>query len=201
MDRKTLESAAANYPYLQGLWTLPMGILIIVAGVSNLQHRPSGPWMLVILLAGLALAVVASLLIARYYQANYGEVTPKRSRQVRSIVAVVAWVVVIFVGANRYLFWSLDSPFAVYVVAFAVATLVYYAILTGLRVHHMLIWGLVMVAGLLPVWGGLGVDRDAVAMIPLGIALMASGVLDQRLLGRSLRPSKSPNIEPSHVGR
>jgi predicted phage tail protein len=201
MDRKALESAAANYPYLQGLWALPMGILIIVTGVSNLQRRPSGPWMLVILVASLALAGVASLLIARYYRDNYGEVTPTRGRQVRNVAAIAAWVVVIFVGANRYLFWSLDSPFAVYVIAFAVATLVYYAILTGLRVHHMLIWGSVMVAGFLPVWGGLGVDRDAVAMFPLGVALMVSGVLDQRLLARSLRPSTTQDVEPSHVGR
>jgi hypothetical protein len=157
--------------------------------------------MLVIFVAGLALAGVASLLIARFYRDNYGEVTPTRGRQVRNIVAIVAWVVVIFVGANRYLFWSLDSPFAVYVVAFAVATLVYYAILTGLRFHHWLIWGPVMVAGLLPVWGGLGMDRDAVAMFPLGVALMVSGVLDQRLLARSLRPSTSQDVEPSHVGR
>lgn len=64
-------------------------------------------------------------------------------------MAVAAWVVVIAVGSNRYLFWSLDSPFAVYVVAFALATLAFYAILTGLRVHLLLIWGPVMVAGLL----------------------------------------------------
>jgi hypothetical protein len=200
MDRKALESTAANYPYLQGLWTLPMGILIIVTGISNLQRRPQGPWMLVIFLAGLALAGVSSLLIARYYRDKYGEVTPKRSMQVRYFVAAAAWVVVIIVGANRYLFWSSDSPVAVYVVAFAVATLVYYAVLTGIRVHHLVIWSPVIVAGLLPAWGGLGVDRDAVAMIPLGIALMISGVLDQRLLARSLRPSKRQKIEPSNVG-
>ena len=201
MDRKALESAAANYPYLQGLWTLPMGLMVILTGISNLHRRPAGPLMLGIVLGGLALAGMTSLLIARYYRANYGEVTPTRSRQVRNVVAIAAWIVVLFIGANRYLFWSLDSPFAVYVAAFALATLAYYAILTGLRVHHVLIWGLVFVAGLLPVWGGFGVDRDAVAMFPLGVALIASGLLDQRLLAHSFGPSSNQSVEPSHAGR
>ena len=42
MERRQLESAAANYPYLQGLWTIPLGIGIIVAGISNLQNRRPG---------------------------------------------------------------------------------------------------------------------------------------------------------------
>ena len=31
MDRRQLESAGADYPYLQGLWMIPLGIGIIVA--------------------------------------------------------------------------------------------------------------------------------------------------------------------------
>ncbi len=42
MDRRQLESAGADYPYLQGLWTIPLGIGMIVAGISNLQSRPTG---------------------------------------------------------------------------------------------------------------------------------------------------------------
>ena len=43
MKRNPLASAAANYPYLQGLWTVPMGFLILFTGLSNLQERPAGP--------------------------------------------------------------------------------------------------------------------------------------------------------------
>lgn len=199
MERKTLESAGANYPYLQGLWTLPMGALIVLTGISNLHDRPSGPVMLGIFAVGAALSLVACLLIARYYRDHYGEVTPTRSRRLRHVAAVVAWVAVLFAGGSRFLFWSPDSPICVYASAFALATLVYYAILVGLRAHHVVIWGSVFVAGLLPIWGGLGVDRDPVAMFPLGVALMASGLLDQRLLARSFGSPSDLTLEDSDV--
>lgn len=208
MERKALESAAANYPYLQGLWVIPMGVFTILRGISNLQRRPAWPLMFGIFVVGLALTLLASLFIVRYYRANYGEVKPTRGRHVRQAVAAVAWVYVVIVGANRFLLssldlpillWSLDSPICVYAAAFSLATLAYYAILVGLRAHHIVIWGSMLVAGLLPIWGGLGADRDAVAMFPLGVALIASGLLDQRLLVRSFGSSKSQNIENSNV--
>jgi hypothetical protein len=143
---------------------------------------------------------VAFLLIARYYRHNYGRVTLTRSRQVRQAVALGAWVAVLFAGGSKFLFWSLHSPVCVFAAAFALATLVYYAILVGLRAHHVVIWGSVFVAALLPVWGGLGLDRNALAMFPLGVALIASGLLDQRLLVRAFGSSKSLNLEKRNVG-
>jgi hypothetical protein len=202
MDRGRLESTAANYPYLQGLWAVQMGLLIPVAGVTNLQDGPSGPWLLAIFGGILLVCGAGSLLIARYYRDNYGRVTPTRSRQLRHAAAVVAWIVVLSVGANKYLLYSPDGPLCVFASAFALATLAYYAILVGLRTHHIVIWGVVLVAGLLPIWGGLGSDRDALAMIPLGVALIASGLLDQRLLARSfggVGGSGRPNGQGSHV--
>ena len=141
MDRKALESTAANYPYLQGLWALPLGFMLPITGLSNLERRPSGPWMLGILGGGLSLCAVGWLLVARYYKRNYGEVTPTTGRRVRYAVAVAAWVAVLFVGAN------------------------------------------------------------AVAMFPLGVAFMASGLLDQRLLARAFESAKGVNVEDSNAGR
>ncbi len=194
MDREALESTAANYPYLQGLWAVPMGLLMPLAGITNLQDRPSGPWLMAIAGGILLLCGVGSLLIARYYREHYGRVTPTRSRQRRHAAAGVAWVAVLFVGANKYLLWSPDGPFCVFVAAFGLATLAYYAILVGLRAHHVAIWGSVVAAGLLPIWGGLGADRDALAMLPLGVAFIASGLLDQRLLVRSFGSSKRSSL-------
>ncbi len=194
MDRRALESTAANYPYLQGLWAVPMGLLMPLAGITNLRDRPSDPWLMAIAGGILLLCGAGSLLIARYYREHYGRVTPTRSRQARHAAAGVAWVAVLFVGANKYLLWSPDGPFCVFVSAFALATLAYYAILVGLRAHHVVIWGSVLAAGLLPIWGGLGADRDALAMLPLGLAFIASGLLDQRLLVRSFESSKTTNL-------
>ena len=182
IEQKALKSSAANYPYLQGLWAIPMGFLTVLAGFSNLRRGPSMPVILAILGGGLVLCWVASMRITRYYRNHYGTVTPTRSRHVRNAVALVAWIVVLFVGANKNLLWSPDSAVCVFAAAFSLATLVYYAILVGLRIYHVAIWGSVFVAGLLPIWAGLGEDRDAVAMFPLGIAFIASGLLDQRRL-------------------
>ena len=55
-------------------------------------------------------------------------------------------------------------------------------------------------AGLLPIWGGLGVDRDALAMIPLGLAAIVSGLLDQRVLARSLAVPSGDRLEGTRVG-
>jgi hypothetical protein len=200
MERKTLESTAAYYPYLQGLWAIPFGLGTILTGISNLQNRPGEPVMLAILIGGLGLVLLVTLAIARYYRERYGSVTPTRDRLIRQGIAVVAWVVVLFVGANQYLLWSPDSAMCIYGSAFALATLAYYAILVGLRPHHIVIWGIVFVAGLLPIWGSLGVDRDPLAMIPLGLALILSGILDQRLLARSFDSASRQNLESSNVG-
>jgi len=174
--------------------------MIILVGVSNLQRRPGAPVLLGVVAGGLALSWVACRLIARYYREHYGEVTPTKRRTQRHAVALVAWVAVLFVGGSKFLFWSPDSPVCVYAAAFALATLVYYAILVGLRTHHVVIWGSLLVVGLLPVWGGLGLDRDPVAMMVAGLALMASGLLDQRLLGRAFGSPTGLTLESRHVG-
>ena len=139
-------------------------------------------------------------MIGRYYRDHYGSVTPTRDRTIRQAVAIVAWIAILFIGANQALFWSPDGPQCIYASAFALATLAYYAILVGLRPHHLVIWGAVVVAGLLPIWGGLGVDRDPLAMIPLGLAAMVSGLLDQRVLARSLPVSTGDQLEGNRVG-
>lgn len=199
MDRHALQSAARNYPHLQGLWAVPMGLMLALAGLANLQDGPSGAWLAAIAGVVVLLSGAGSLLITRHYRDNYGRVTPTRARQARHGAAVVAWAVVLFVAANRYLLWSPDGPLCVFAAAFALATLAYYAILVGLRAHHVVIWGAVLAGGLLPIWGGLGADRDALAMFPLAAALIVSGLLDQRLLARSFGSSQRPTLEDGRV--
>jgi len=172
--------------------------MLFLTGLSNLQQRPDPPVLLGLLLGGLVLCGAGSVLLARYDRAHYGEVTPTRRSHLRHAVALGAWIAVLFVTGSKFLWWSPDAPTCVYAAAFALATLVYYAILVGLRVHHLLIWGSVLAAGLLPIWGGLGPDRDAWAMFPLGVALIASGLLDRRVLVRAFR-STQLGSESEHV--
>jgi hypothetical protein len=86
MERKTLESAAANYSYLKGLLLIPVGIVLIVAALGNWKWGPlRHAWVFVacVLAAGLA-----GLVIARYYSERYGRVTPSTRQRVRASAAV-----------------------------------------------------------------------------------------------------------------
>jgi hypothetical protein len=70
MERKALESAAANCSYLRGLLSIPVGIVLIVAALGNWKWGPlRHAWVFVacVLAAGLA-----GLAIIRYYSERYG---------------------------------------------------------------------------------------------------------------------------------
>jgi hypothetical protein len=175
--------------------------MIIFAGISNLEERPTTPLLIGIFAVFVAVSLLVSRLIERHYRTHHGEVTPSATSRRKNVIAFVAWVAVLFIGANRFLFWSPDSRYCVFAVALALATFAYYAILTGPRMHHIAIWGAIAVAGLLPIWGGLGEDRDPVAMVILGVGLIASGLLDQRFLVRSLDAARKPFLGVSNAGR
>ena len=72
MERRALQATVAAYPYLQGLWAVPLGIVIAVSGVANLQSGPSGLALLALAGGGLALAAAASAEIAPYYGRRTG---------------------------------------------------------------------------------------------------------------------------------
>ena len=99
-----------------------------------------------------AAAIAASALaIDRYYSEHFGRVTPTRGQQRRAAAAAVAGVA-IMVAASLLLrsrtAWSLDLPVNPIPAAFGVLMLVNYAAVAGLRTHHVLIWGALVVAGL-----------------------------------------------------
>ena len=84
MERTTLETAAANYSYLRGLFFLPLGIVFILAALANwevgpLRHLWAFP------VAVLAVGLLC-LPIARYYNGNYGRLRPSTRQQVRGAV-------------------------------------------------------------------------------------------------------------------
>jgi hypothetical protein len=121
---------------------------------------------------------------------------------VRSNVAFVAGFAV-FVGVDQLCRALLGrpptEPISSMLVAWALGSLVFYAMGAGLRVHHVAIWGAAVVAGLLPVWG-VGVDRDAVAAFPIGVATILSGLFDHRLLVETFRSYEGVELEPTDAG-
>jgi hypothetical protein len=201
MERKTLESAAANYSYLRGYLSIPLGILLIVAALGNWGWGPlRHTWVFV---GCVAVAGAAGLAITRYYNENYGRVTPSTRQQVRTGVAAligVALMVGLGLLARSRASWSLDLPVNPIAASFALFILTYYALTVGLRAHHIIIWGFVLIASLLPVWGGLGEgDTGNIGLVIAGVAAMATGIFDHRLLARTLEPSERVDLESGNA--
>lgn len=197
MERMKLESAAASYPYLRGLLSIPVALVFIVAGLTNLEW---GPLDQVWVFWGAALvAGVAYLRITRYYNENYGRVTLSTRGQVRAAVATVIGVALISGGVQ--LDWSFDLPVIGTVASFALIMLAFYAVTVGLKTHQVVIWGSLLVAGLLPVWGGVGPDNKInVGFVVMGVAIMATGIFDHGALKRTFESAKGMSLERGDVG-
>jgi hypothetical protein len=199
MQRGNLETAAANYSYLRGLFGIPLGGLIILAALVNWGVCPLWAFLVAVMAAG-----AACLPIARYYNENYGRLSPSTRQQARGAVAAVIGVAV--VGGGSLLLrgradWSLDLPVNAIAVSFALFMLISYAIYVGLRAHHVIIWGALLVAGALPVWNGADPSNISnVGLVLAGVAVMVSGVFDHRLFVHTFGSPRVLDREDSDVG-
>jgi MFS family permease len=199
MQRGNLETAAANYSYLRGLFGIPLGGLIILAALVNWRVCPLWAFLVAVMAAG-----AACLPIARYYNENYGRLSPSTRQQARGAVAAVIGVAV--VGGGSLLLrgradWSLDLPVNAIAVSFALFMLISYAIYVGLRAHHVIIWGALLVAGALPVWNGADPSNISnVGLVLAGVAVMVSGVFDHRLFVHTFGSPRVLDREDSDVG-
>ncbi len=96
---------------------------------------------------------------------------------------------------------SVDLPVNAIAVTFALFMLIFYAIVVGLRAHHVIIWGALLVAGALPVWGGADPSNVSnIGLVLAGVAVMASGVFDHRTFVHTFGPPRALDREDSDVG-
>jgi hypothetical protein len=195
MERRQLESAAANNHYLRGLLALPMAAVLFASGLGNMEWGPFGHFWVVP--ACFVLAAGAYGLLMRYYTANYGRVVPKVGA--RGVLGTAAAIVVM--GGGSVVVQALDLPLNGIAVSWAVVALAYYGLTIGLKTHHLAIWGAVLVAGLAPVWADARTsDSSNVGLLMVGAAVVATGVLDHRLLVRTFGPSSGRRLEHSDAG-
>lgn len=182
MERKKLETVAADYPHLRGLFLIPGGLVLIASGLGNLQWGPfRSTWAFFALIG---LAAVAALGSLRYYNENFGRVTLSKKTQIRGLAAAVVGVPLIVVAA--VVDNNLHLPIWGFLAAWSVLMLVSYAVSVGLKPHHIVLWGGMMIASLLPVWGGMSGDMRANAgLLTTGVAGMVSGLFDHLLLVKS----------------
>ena len=185
MQRRELEHAAAKVTYLRGLLAVPVGVLFVLTGVGNLGWDPlANPWLFLGCLAVLGAAAVA---IHRYYNNEYGRVRFTNSQQVRFTAASLACFGIPMI-LGTILDFHLDLPVSLFAILFGLGMLAWFAICTGLRADHVLVWGALIAVGALPVWGSFD-DRASVGWIPIGVATIVAGVLDHRALVRSFGPA------------
>jgi hypothetical protein len=202
MERKELEAAATSYPHLRGLMSVPLGVMMVVAALSNWNWGPlRHDWVFVACLVPAALAVLA---IKRSYDDHYGRMTSTTRNQWKAGLATAAAAALVLGGsalARSEASWSLDLPVNGIAAALAAGLLIYYAVTVGLKPHHLVIWGAVLVAGVLPVWGGLSLgDTGNVGLVLGGAAAIASGLLDHRLLTRTFGDPHAFALKAGDVG-
>ncbi|WP_131736635.1 hypothetical protein [Actinomadura roseirufa] len=186
MKRGSLKSAGMSYLSLRGLLLIPAGAVFVASGLTNMDWVTSAHgWVFV----GVVLvAALVYLRLARYYNEHYGRVSPSRRTQVRlSITAVVSSVLVV---AGVQGDWSLDLPIDGTAAAFALLVLGNYAVGREFRTHQLVIWGFVLTAALLPLWGGVDPDvKINAGIVTMGVATMVTGVFDHLALRRRFGPA------------
>jgi hypothetical protein len=194
MERAKLETAAAKYSYLRGLLYLPAGVVCILSALANWEVGPlRHMWAFPVA----ALLVAATYVpIARYYNENYGRLSPSTRQQARAAGATVAAFAVMLGGATllrSHAAWSLDLSVNAIAVSFALVMLISYGVGVGIKAHHAVIWGALLVAGALPVWTG--DDPSNIGLLLAGVAIMVDGVLDHRLFVQTFGPPARIRIE------
>lgn len=197
MERRKLESAAAIYNHLRGLLSIPVGVMFILSALGNLAWGPLGRvWVFPV---ALVVAGAAYLGIYRHYNENYGRVTPSTRTQATAAVATVCGGAVI--AAAVQMDWSFDLPVSGTAASFALVMLGYYAVAVGLRMHHAIILGSVLVTGLLPVWGDAGGDAKInIGILLGGAATIVTGIFDHGVLRRTFESAKDLDLGNGNAG-
>jgi hypothetical protein len=178
MERKRLEATTAAYTHLRGVLAIPGGLLAVAFALGNWRVGPFASDLF--LLAVVAVFAGAGYAIDRAYRLRYGRMTPTQGRELRTLAGMLVAVAIVFGGSlllQSRAEWSLDLPVNAIAVTFPIAFVAVYAIGGALRPHHLVIWGAVLVAGVLPIWHG-PPDPGNVALVMCGAASILSGVLD-----------------------
>jgi hypothetical protein len=90
-----------------------------------------------------------------------------------------------------------DLPVNPVVIVWALAMLTATTVPVGMWPHRVIILGALLVAGLRPVWHG---DPTIIGAVLAGAATIVIGILDHRVLVRTLGRSAGPSLEARDAG-
>jgi hypothetical protein len=196
MERKDVELAVAENSHLRGLFGIPGGLLAIMAALGNNSWGPfAHDW---VFLAGVVVLAGVAWMIHRYYNDHFGSATPSIRYERQLVVALVIGVPAVVLGSmwlSSRASWSLDLPVNTTAIMLGLVFLLSVAASVGLRAHHVVVYGGLVVLGALPVWER-GGDSGNTGLWIAGLAIMVGGLLDHRLLVRRFGPAR----EDDHAG-
>lgn len=148
---------------------------------------------------GVAAAGASWVAAARYYNDHYGRVTPGDRPRLRARRMAATGIYGVALIGGPFLDAQVQPSVSLFAALFAVAMLSWYKLCVQLRAHHIMVWGALLVAALVPVWGSLP-DPISVAALPIGLAMIVTGVLDHRALVRGFGPARHADVADSYAG-
>jgi hypothetical protein len=189
MDPARLRSAPANYAYLRGLLLVPGGLLILLAALGNWEVAPfdRSP----VFLAAVGVLAAVAVVIQNDYNRHYGRLRLSGEQQLRATGAVAAGIVLVTLGSlllRSRASWSLDLPVNPLAATLAAVMLITYAVGVGIKTHHLVIWGAVLLTGSLPVWNGS--DPSNIGLTIVAGATIVDGLFNHRLFVRAFGPRR-----------
>jgi hypothetical protein len=188
VERKDMTTAAAENSYFRGLFGVIGGLLLVLSALGNAAWGPFEHD--IVFFAGLAVLAASAVGLNQYYNDRYGRSRPTMRHHRRMAVAMFLGAPAVFFGSlllSSRASWSLDLPLNTIAISMAVITLMVSAATVGLRTHHLVVFGTLLAAGLLPVWDREGMSGNT-GLWMAGVALIICGLLDHRLLVRRFGP-------------
>ena len=202
-DLDHYRNAVRDYPALQGLRIIPIGLLFLIFPLQNLNLPVLGrQGNCTVTLPLLLAAIVCWFWIGRYYEKNFGRVEALVDRGRRSVTApIVLFVFIAAVIVEIVLFRNhLALPFSLIELLVAVAAL--YAGIKTRRWYHSLAGVLLGMAAFLPLIPGAGVgdpifgEFGIIFNVLYGLSIVFVGVLDHLRLLSYFQPKGAD----SHAG-
>lgn len=190
MERRDLTIAAAENSYFRGLFLVLGGLLQVLAALGNASWGPFAHD--TAFFVGLAVLAVAALWLNQYYNDRFGRSRPTMRHHRRMAVAMLVGAPAVFLGSfllSSRASWSLDLPINTIAISMALITVMVSAATVGLRTHYVVVFGTLLVAGLLPVWDREGMSGNT-GLWMAGIAFIVCGLLDHRILVRKFGPAR-----------
>lgn len=179
---KQIRYVTENYPDLQGLKQVPLGVCMVLVGMLTLlsDNNVIEGWGVVIAMIVLSgIGIATQNIIVQRYEAHYGKVESSKSS-----IPDMAWIALAAIFTLVEII--AQPPFAPVLLVIAAYFVYRWRESDGILPHYIGLAVLAVVFAGVPFF--VDGDRIAILLICAGILLGIGGILDHRLLAETLQP-------------